>query len=175
METSVDYYSRLRGKISWIILFISFMVLPLNAQENCDGVVSKAQKQYDDFGRSKEVVEMLMECLPGKIPDVQKKVQAYRLLALAQIDQDNLDKARDAIRKLLELKENYEPLLNDRATFIKFVEDAKNERLRLAEKSTGNKKWFLIGGSGLLAGLVVFLASQSEDAAKPLPDPPGIP
>lgn len=156
------------------IAFFSFSITsPAKSQEKCVNAVTDAQEMYEK-GLSPEVILLLSHCLPDSIPQTEK-VRAYRLLALSYLAEDFDNEARVAVKKLLDLNENFEsdPTQDD-AGFIKQVEEEKEIR---AQKKSKRKKWFLIGGGVVLAGLTTaILTTVGGETPRPrLPDPPVFP
>ncbi|MFQ5650255.1 MAG: hypothetical protein ACE5IY_09975 [bacterium] len=146
----------------------------LFAQDKCDTAVSDAQNLYR-IGRTAEVIVLLNRCLPDSV-DEADKVQGYRFLALSYSAEDNLDKARETVKQLLNLNENYEPEPSDDPLFRTFVEQEK--RIRAGRKQTGSRiRRFILVGVGLAAGAAILKISVDSGSSKParLPDPPAFP
>ena len=173
-----------------VLLLIALILTPAvqaQAQTKCDELLKNAEEQYR-IGRFPEAIAMLNECLAE--PDIpkEKKTAAHRLRALAFMSQNLESEAKNAVRKLLELVPDYSPdPSRDKPTFIKLVEEVKQERLSLEavkeeetprvepiprterepedlseiipEKKDGSaKKWLIIGGVGVVGAVVGVLA-----------------
>jgi len=144
------------------------------AQDNCATVVTDAQNLYE-VGRTADMIARLEKCLPDGVTAEADKVQAYKLLSLAYIAEDFPSGARNAIEKILDINENYEPdQANDPSLFIEYVEEAKQNR---AQKKGGKKKYFFIGGGIVLVSAVALVLTSGSDPppAPRLPDAPAFP
>jgi hypothetical protein len=148
------------------------------AQENCETVVTEAQSLYE-IGRTAEMIVRLKSCLPDGIPEQVQRVQAYRLLSLAYIEEVQLSEAEDTVEKLLDLNENFEPDPTiDPSNFIEFVEASKEVRAQAQAKKSRKKRWLYIGGGTVLAGAVtaaIIVATGGSEPRPRLPDPPPYP
>jgi len=166
----------------WIaaLLFIpvdNSVLIPLaQAQENCETALADAERMYVD-GRLPEVLERLTQCLPEGIPK-NDRVGAYRLLAFAYLAQDNLDNARESVKNLLTLNRKYQPDPNkDSPRFIALVEEIRPTiPTPLTEKLFGGiKKWFWVGGAGVLVAWFIPGPNPAPDPDPDLPGPPDLP
>ncbi|TDI93486.1 MAG: hypothetical protein E2O76_17190 [Caldithrix sp.] len=157
-----------------IVLSIIFCISPTSAQEDCATTVAEAQSLYD-VGRTADMIVRLESCLPDGIPEGAERVQAYKFLALAYIAEDQLPTAKNAIEKLLDLNENFQPdRTADPSKFVELVDEAKKVRSR---GKTRKKRWLYLGGGTLLAGAVtaVIVFGVGGSSAPRLPDPPPFP
>jgi len=184
-----------RASTFLLLAFLSLIALILTpavqaqAQTKCDELLINAEEQYR-IGSFPEAIATLNECLAE--PDIPKKQKtaAHRLRALAFMSQNLESEAKNSVRKLLELVPDYSPDPSlDKPTFIKLVEEVKQEQLSLEavkEEETpkveprpqkeqepedlskiipdkkgggGAKKWLFIGGAGLLAGGVLAIVA----------------
>lgn len=159
-----------------ILLMLALLCLmPLTdvvAQSRCENAVTQAQDSYE-LGRTAEVILLLSNCLPDSIPEVER-VQAYKILALAYLNEDYPDKAQLAINDLLDLNENYEPdFTQDDQRFIDLI---TKEKARRSEARSKKRKWFIVGGTVLAAGAATaIILSTGGTSAQRLPDPPTFP
>ena len=176
-----------------VLLLIALILTPAvqaQAQTKCDELLKNAEEQYR-IGRFPEAIAMLNECLAE--PDIpkEKMTAAHRLKALAFMSQNLESEAKNAVRKLLELVPDYLPdPSRDKPTFIKLVEEVKQEQLSLEavkeeetptvepkpqkerepedlseiipekKEGVGAKKWLFVGGAGLLAGGVLAILAS---------------
>jgi tetratricopeptide (TPR) repeat protein len=96
-----------------VLLVVAMAVgMPLRAgaqpEAQCDREMQAAEAQYLE-GRFEETISLVSACLdkPG-LPDAEA-VQAYRMLALANLNRGDLGAARMAIAKLLRIDPGYVP------------------------------------------------------------------
>ena len=195
-----------------LFIFTSIMTSTVQAQKQskCDELLKDAEEQYR-IGRFPEAITLLNECLAGSNIPLEKKTTAHRLRALAFMSQNLENEAKASVRKLLELVPDYVPdPAVDKPTFIKLVEEVKQEQLSLEgvkeeetpgvepipqterepvdlseiipeEKKSSTKKWFIIGGAGVAAGVVGFLVLSGgpddviNNGGTPLGRPPLLP
>jgi hypothetical protein len=145
------------------------------AQEKCEQAVTEAQSMYE-AGRFAQAIVKLNLCVPDRIPPEQR-IGAYRLLALCYLEEDYRDEARTAIRKIFDLKRNYEPdLVQDPQPYRDLAAEVKAALPKpLSEKLFGGiKKWLWIGGG--VAGTTVAVATINKKTVDPdLPVPPDLP
>ncbi len=157
-----------------VVLSIVFCISPTSAQEDCATTVTEAQSLYD-VGRTADMIVRLASCLPDGIPEGAERMQAYKFLALAYIAEDQASLAQEAIEKLLDLNENFQPdRTTDPSKFVELVDEAKKVRSR---GKTRKKRWLYIGGGALLAGGVTaaIISLTGGSSAPRLPDPPPFP
>lgn len=150
--------------------------------------IKEAEELYT-IGRFDEAIKILTEVLERKDISDDLKLRAYRLLGLSYIAKDFLEDARTAIRKLLDMVPHYMPdPVQDPPPFTRMVEEVKQKRDEeiddefislIPEKEKSNKTmWMIIGGSAVVAGvLVAVLVSGGGNGAgtHPLPEPPDLP
>ncbi len=154
-----------------VVLSIVFCISPSPAQENCETAVTEEQSLYE-VGRTADMIVRLENCLPDGIPEGAERMQAYKFLSLAYIDEDQASLAQGAIEKLLDLNENFQPdRTTDPSKFVELVDEAKKVRSR---GKTRKKRWLYIGGGALLAGGVTaaIISLTGGSSAPRLPDPP---
>jgi len=151
------------------------LVSVVHAQDDCKTAVAEAQKHYD-AGRFLKVIEKLARCLPDGIPKKERTL-AYRLQALAYLAEDYRDEAKIAIGKILDHNPDYDPdSIQNPEPFRKLVEAVKSERPLLIKVVSGRKKWYWIGGGGIVAaGVFGFLIRKDKPEEKDLPTPPELP
>ena len=148
----------------------SILITATIAQERCENAAVEAERMYD-AGRFTQTVELLTECLPDGIPEIQR-IGAYRLLALAYLTEDYFDEAKEVITKIFDLNRKYQAdAVQDPQAYRDLVEEVrKNIPIPIFEKITGGwKKWALLG---VTAGVVALVASNRGEDAQPLPDFP---
>ena len=89
-----------------IIFFIILFPLPLKAQEDCSVLLKKAGQYYEE-GAIDSVSKLIQPCLQNGY-DKAEKLQAYRLLTLVSLYQDDKKNAEKYIIKILEIEPEYE-------------------------------------------------------------------
>ena len=108
-----------------IYLIITSFFIPLSfAQDDCSVLLRRAQKYYDD-GVIEEVPALLTSCLEDGFTK-EEKVDAYKLLILCSIYEDNIDQADDQMLAFLKANPEYEINQSvDAAEFIHFFKSYK--------------------------------------------------
>ncbi len=95
------------------------------AQECGIEKINEAKKMYN-MGLFFEINEYLQPCLEKKIRSIEK-IEAYRLIALSYLAIDSLEASREASKKILEIKSNFETdPLEDPPGFIRLIQGLKN-------------------------------------------------
>jgi len=156
---------------------LTFNTLPLAnafAQEKCETALAEAQSKYE-AGLFAQAILRLTVCPPDKIPQEQKQ-NAYRLLAICYLNEDYREEARAAIRKIFDLKRQYEPDVQDPQPYRDLAAEVKATLPKpMSEKLFGGvKKWLWIGGGA--AGTFFAVRSFGKKAEEPdLPEPPELP
>ena len=182
--------------------FVVPMVMPplAMAQEAedadlCVDEFAAAEEAYFD-GRFAEANDLLSECLNrDDLPDALL-VEMARLSALAYINLGNLDQARRAVIRLLNVDPTYEPdEVQDPPSYISLVSTVQRQlqmgTLDVAtaeEEPGGGRTWLAILGGAVLAGAatsaVLLLGGNGDGGGngngpptgpEPLPDPPRLP
>jgi hypothetical protein len=146
------------------------------AQEKCETALADAQGKYD-AGRFAQAIVRLNLCLPDQIPKEQKQ-NAYRLLAICYLNEDYREEARGAIRKIFDLKRQYEPDVQDPQPYRDLAAEVKATLPKpMREKLFGGvKKWLWIGGGAVGTFFVVRAFGNKEpEPEKDLPEPPELP
>ena len=112
-------------KNSWLILFFCCVPIFVHGQENCgQEALEEAQQDYT-VGQFKQLTERLTPCLDEGFT-IDEKIQAYRLLALSWLAQDDIDNASEMINQLLDIEPNWEANpIYDPPGFAKLVESLK--------------------------------------------------
>jgi outer membrane protein with beta-barrel domain len=98
------------------------------AQDDCSVLLRRAQKYYDD-GVIEEVPALLTNCLEDGFTK-EEKVDAYKLLILCSIYEDDIDKADDQMLTFLKANPEYEINQSvDAAEFIHFFNSYKTSEI----------------------------------------------
>ena len=158
----------------------------------CADAFAAAEEAYFD-GRFAEANDLLSECLNrDDLPDALL-VEMARLSALAYINLGNLDQARRAVIRLLNVDPTYEPdEVQDPPSYVSLVSTVQRQlqmgTLDVAaaeEERGGGRTWLAILGGAVLAGAatsaVLILGGNGtgdEDppgGPEPLPEPPRLP
>jgi len=159
----------------------------------CVDEFAAAEEAYFD-GRFAEANELLSECLNrDDLPDALL-VEMARLSALAYINLGNLDQARRAVIRLLNVDPTYEPdEVQDPPSYVSLVSTVQRQlqmgALQVAaaeEERGGGRTWLAILGGAVLAGAatsaVLLLGGDGggdgngpPTGPEPLPDPPRLP
>lgn len=101
-----------------------FGSLSASAQSDCsDERLVEATKLYEN-GRFSDLTSSLQPCIYHGFNDKQK-VQAYRLLAMAALATDSLEKAVEAASFLLQINPDFEGTVFDPPRFTKLVTELK--------------------------------------------------
>jgi len=132
------------------------------------------QQRYD------MIITLFQDCPPQNFPDNDKKIMGYELFAQAYFYIGQVDSVKSVLKHLLDLQPNYTvqpPQYSEE--FIKIVGDIKKERSKQAPKSIFRNRWFLLGGSTIVAAVVtaamVYKPGNGDGKAVRLPDPPIFP
>ncbi|GEM_PF-4344230 len=168
-------FKKLRALLVGTIL--ALIILPpaqVFAQEKCETTLGEAQSMYE-AGRFAQAIVRLNLCMPDRIPPPQR-IGAYRLLAICYLNEDYREEARAAIRKIFDLKRQYEPDVQDPQPYRDLAAEVKAGLPKpLGEKLFGGvKKWLWLGGgaAGTFFAVRSFGARTEE---KDLPEPPPLP
>ncbi|MBI1306651.1 MAG: outer membrane beta-barrel protein [Bacteroidetes bacterium] len=107
------------SKWFFIILFTHFFYFTSTAQTNYNDKLAEAASAYDNGDISK-VIELANVCLSSS--EISDKAQAYRLLAMAYLINNQSSDALNAAVKMLELNPRYKPdLLKDPKEFTQLL------------------------------------------------------
>lgn len=116
--------------IKQILLVIIPFLIPWNllAQEDCSILLRHAQKYYED-GIIEEVPGLLKGCLENGFTK-EEKVEAYKLLILCSIYEDNIEQADQQMLTFLKANPEYEINTSvDAAEFIHFLKSYKTSEV----------------------------------------------
>ena len=181
--------SRMTGLIAFLIILM-FPGEPLLAAlqqggEDYAKKVKEAEIKYA-FGEFDASIKLLEDVL--RSPNVPQNVKesAYELLAQNYVKKGNLEQAKTAIKKLLELDPTY-VAPNDNPPFAAEVERVRQEMgtispvepvVKAEESEWYESPWVWIGGGLLIVGGAVALLLPPDippPPPPPLPGPPAMP
>lgn len=167
---------------------------PQRDQQSCSTLIAAAETEYLN-GSFQETIQLVSECLNQQGVTADEAVQAYRLLSLAYLKQNELEAAREAIVDLLGVRPTYEPdPVEDPPTYVSLVsivrqevhpeglpaEQPDEERRTPFFKRTST--WLALGGTLLAGGAVAFFTvggggngGGGGGQTMTLPLPPGTP
>lgn len=94
----------------WILVLWLAATVNLKAQD-CSDAIYRADKMYAN-GQISQVIESLEPCVSGSL-NADERFEAYRLLALAYLNNQDQEKADEYIRKLLMIKPQYQKYPNN--------------------------------------------------------------
>lgn len=172
------------------LCLLGFLICPgiLHAQTEdiCSEAIQTAEEQYRERAYQ-EARQVISACLNQDEVPSDQAVQAYRLLALIHLKQDQLEAAREAVVNLLGVNPKYEPdKVESPPSYVSLVsvvkEDLDTEQLQdeggedpsfFQRRST----WLTIGGVVLGSGVAYFALGAGGDSSgsDPLPGPPSPP
>jgi hypothetical protein len=163
----------------------TFAVLIAHYQGSCDKELSQAEEKYV-VGKFDEAIELITQCLKKDDIGIEENQRALRLITLINIAKGYEQRAKETIKKLLDLVPNYKPdPVKDPPPFVELVERMKAETLvsitQEKEKDRGISKWWWIGGGILVAGGVaaaIIISGGDKDNGpiiEDLPVPPDLP
>jgi len=155
----------IRALALYIVAYVA--APPIVGAVGCSEELAKAEQSYHK-GQFEEAIALLEGCLDKPdLPRAERRA-AYRLLGLTYLAQDFRDKARTAVKQLLQLVPDYQPDLDqDPPPFVSMVNDVR------AELSTAPaipapvskphrkpiKKILIIAGTILTGGLLAVVLS----------------
>ena len=141
------------------------------AQDKCEMALTDAEKLYA-AGRFRSTVELLKPCLPDNVPPIHRE-RAYRLLALACIEEDYVEEAKVAINEILKRNCNYTgESAQDPKRYLDLLAEVK------AQKSCSRPIWLWVAAAGVVTtvGAIYYIITLGESSPdEPLPEPPGLP
>ena len=152
----------------------SLFVSPAWPQEKCEAALAEAKSMYD-AGRFAQAILRLTVCPPDQMSQ-EERLSAYRLLAICYLNEDYRDEARAAIRKIFDLRPQYEPDVQDPQPYRDLAVEVKASLPKpLREKLFGGvKKWLWLGGGA--SGTFFAVRSFGKKTVEPdLPEPPVLP
>ncbi len=161
----------------------------------CEQVTSKAENQFFNAA-FEDAIETLQACLEAaENGDAElvgaERAEIYLLLARVYFANQQEAEAADALTALYQLKPDFEVAPPLPPPFIAFATDiqeinSEEEVLDLQlippppiaeERKINNRRWLLIGGSGLFAVTAVAIMSSgrssTDNVFPPAPGPPG--
>lgn len=176
---------------------------PAVAQEesSCEEAFEAAETAYLD-GDFEAATRLLSPCLDRTDLSEERTVQAYRLLSLAHLQQDELPEARAAVINILNVQPGYEAdPVEDPPPYVSLVsivrrdvqpaqraeaDDEAAEEDRSTPFFRRTSTWVSIAGSLLVGGVVTFVTlgqgggdggggGDPPGGSDPLPEPPGTP
>jgi len=162
------------GSLVFILTFNILLSSQTFAQEKCETALAEAQNMYET-GRFAQAIVRLNLCVPDRLLPEQR-IGVYRLLAICYLNEDYREEARVAIRKIFDLKRQYEPDVQDSQPYRDLAAEVKAALPKpMSEKLFGGfKKWLWIGGGAAgVAATIIILQSKPEE--KDLPGPPPLP
>lgn len=176
-------------------------VRPTVAQEAspCEEALGAAESAYLN-GNFDEAIRLISPCLDRSDVPEEQAVQAYRLLSLAHLQQDELPEARAAIVDIFSIRPGYEAdPVEDPPSYVSLVSIVRSDvqPAQLAEETEGDAEeerstpffrrtstWLSIAGSLLVGGVVTLVTvgqgGGGDNGGGPggsdsLPEPPGTP
>lgn len=161
----------------------------------CEQVTAKAEDQFFNAAFT-DAIETLNRCLDAADEEAvtlldAEKAEIYVLLSRVYFADQQQAEAADALTRLYQLKPNYEMIPSLPPPFLEFAADIQeinsdaevlDQQLVPAppiaeERKLNNRRWLLIGGSGLFAVTAVAIMSSgrssTENVFPPAPGPPG--
>lgn len=106
------------------ITIILFLATTLKAQESCTEKLYRANNLYEK-GKINEAIELAKTCAEGS-NSTSDQWQAYRLLAMAYLADNQTGAARKAAEKMLEINPTYKPsTLKDPTELIRLIRSIK--------------------------------------------------
>lgn len=190
------------GVLGLLVGLLGLGVRPAAAQAErpCEDAFEAAEAAYLDAD-FEGAVRLLSPCLDRDDVPEERAVQAYRLLSLAHLRQDELSAARAAIVNILSLRPGYEAdPVEDPPSYVSLVSIVRRD-VQPAELAEGEGEaeearptpffrrtstWLSIAGSVLVTGAVAFVTlgpggggdddgGGNGGGSEPLPAPPGTP
>lgn len=157
-----------------LALLVVASVPGVSAQVPCTSDRLDAASGMYDFGRFEQTFGLLGPCLPDGFAQRAERVQAYRLMALANIGVDSLARAREWVRILLRANSRFRPdPLVDPPRFTDMVDDL---RPRWYSWLWRGNEWYKWAGRGAVVAGVASVPFLLRDKPKPdLPGPPVLP
>lgn len=171
----------------------------LQAQTDCATELAEAEQKFYDASFD-EAIAIADRCLRQNHMPASTQLRAYRLLAMAHQARDDIYQAKEAIRRVLQLKPDYQPnAVQDHPRFVELVKQVRVEEQSAAKeppalqqlppagepeafkkKKGGAAKWLLLGsGAGVAVIVAAVLTSGGGTETTPppqsLPTPPALP
>lgn len=165
------------------------------ATDPCEDALAAADSAYVN-GNFEDAVRLVSPCLDRTNVPEEQSVQAYRLLSLAHLQQNELQEARAAIVNILGLRPEYEAdPVEDPPSYVSLVsivrrdvQPAQQAEVPDEDASTPffrrTSTWLSIAGTLVVGGVVTLVTlgqgGGGDDGGdppptEPLPEPPGTP
>lgn len=160
-----------------VLYFTTLMLVSLSSNllaQECEDALEDA---LESFGQQRYnvIIALLTDCPPARFPDKTQQIMAYDLLAQAYFFNSQSDSVKGTLNRLLDLQPEYTVQPPQYAAeFIGMVEEVKDERARLENRSIFRNKWFWIGGVAVTSVTTYFILSR-KSASEVLPDAPDPP
>ena len=148
-----------------VLLLIGGAAAPVLAQDCLD----EARDTFASL-RLSETIVLLEDCRSRGWPEMEtnQKIAALRLLALAYIEEAEIDKARESVRLLMQEDRGYRAPETDPMIYQDWVEE-------LRPKTWYQKRWVQLGAAtvvGVVLGIVFTPAQGPADLPAPVIGPP---
>lgn len=148
-----------------------------SAQDNCAQEMAEAREKYNN-GDFSTAIAVLGNCLRKSGLTSTEKKQAYELLALIHVANDDTVHAIDVLKELWKVEPNYNPNLVEEAPalFIRLAFATKPPKPIQIQNNGRSKKWLWFGGAGVAAGVTaIILLRDGDGKVGDFPPPPGRP
>lgn len=161
----------LRAVAAIIMLFLP--CAGLRAQDVCKTALEEAEEAFDKklFAQS---VDILKTCLPEGIAGKEQRIRAYEVLALSHYNLGQEALARETLRVLLTLNQEYTAGPAMEEGFKALVEIVRKEIQAPAAKTDKRAPkwtWWANGAAAVASGIVIYYVFK-ENAPVPIADPP---
>ncbi len=107
------------------VLFLIPAGITLRAQQACAFTLAESQDMYD-AGLIEQIPEKLASCLKSGFTR-DEKLQAYKLIILAYLFDDNMEQADDYMNRFLQEYPSYQPVATDPYEFVQLKETYDTE------------------------------------------------
>jgi hypothetical protein len=188
------YFNKYPGSVLFfaIVFFLYQIISPilsdsllLFAQDECTQYIKAAEQNYY-AGKFDEAIEQIKSCLKQGQLSQNIQFRALKVLCQAYLAKDYREAAREVARKLIDMKPDYTPTLEQEPPpFIVLVNEVRAEKGTSATNSAEDVSFFekhksllwIVGGGAALIGLTAILAagSNNKKEAQPLAHPPDWP
>lgn len=191
-----------------LLLLACAWALPAQAQDNdtdgtyaCEDELEAADQAYvnSEYG---DAVALAAECIDREDVTDDTRVAAYRVMGLAYLRQDRIDRARDTILRILSLDPTYQAdPVDDPPSYTSLVTIVRREAgptlvegqpIDAADPQPEDDRtpffrrastWVTIGGIAVSSGIATFFVLMGDDdpddppptGPEPLPPPPSPP
>lgn len=152
-------------------------------QSDCQKILDKARNLYYE-GRFDESVNLVRSCIASEEITKDERRQAYKILAQIALARNDKDKARNAVRRLLQIDPDYKPTIEQETpSYVELVESVRAEmdskvsheshKAEIKEDKKGISKWWYYSAGAVVAGSAYFLLSKDGNKKdEPLKEPP---